>query len=414
MIKRILTIDDDPTLLEVYRDIFVPKKSQTQKGLAQLGAMFDDVEIGKEDEADFEVTSADSGEEGVKTFFEAYQAGTPFDMCVVDMRMPRGIDGLETATQIRKIDQNASILIVTAFTDKTPEEIRASLKWNVYFLRKPFDQSELYQIVFSLSQNSQNMRSLEKINDELEIRIKEEVAKNRDKDVILMRQSKLVASSELLSNIAHHWRQPLNAVAINIQNIEVSHICGDLTTEELSTMVKNSMGELKYLSSVIDKFSDLFKTKKEITRFSVGKILNDSFMIAYPSMKESHINISTSFTDDFFAMGVEEDFKQVVRDLINNAKDAIINKKIENGSIMLSLKKDGENFSFCVQDNAGGVDEGIMDKIFEPYFTTKHKAQGVGLGLFVAKTIIEQEMDGVLNVTNAGGGARFCVTIPIA
>jgi signal transduction histidine kinase len=356
MIKKILTIDDDPTLLEVYRDIFVPKQSQTQKGLAQLGAMFDEVEVGNEDEGDFEVTSADSGEEGVKTFSDAYHAGIPFDMCVVDMRMPRGIDGLETATRIREIDKNAIILIVTAFTDKTPEEIRASLKGNVYFLRKPFDQSELYQIVFSLSQNCQSMRNLEKLNSELEARVKEEIAKNRDKDLILLRKSKLASSSELLSNIAHHWRQPLNAVAIIIQNIELDYLCGELSGPQLSKMVKSSMEELKYISSVIDKFSNLFRIKKEISNFSVGNVINESFMVAYPALRDAHIDISTSFDNDMVVTGVKEDFIQVVQDLISNAKDAIVSRNIENGTIKLSLAQDGDNAKFCVQDNAGGVD----------------------------------------------------------
>ncbi|MBF0536852.1 MAG: PAS domain S-box protein [Nitrospirae bacterium] len=250
------------------------------------------------------------------------------------------------------------------------------------------------------------------INLDLERKIKEEVDKNRQKDTIMFQQSRLASMGEMVSYIAHQWRQPLNALNIMLFNIEdVCHIEeGD--PELLNNLLKDATAIILKMSTTIDDFRNFFKHSKEKVLFSVKNIIAETLAIVEPSFKFHNINVTLIDNDDIFITGFSNEYSQVILNIMNNAKDAILEKKITAGKITIAFYEDNQGSVVTITDNAGGIAPDIMDRIFEPYFTTKMEGKGTGIGLYMSKMIIEEHMNGSITATNTTDGAMFTIIVP--
>ncbi len=254
---------------------------------------------------------------------------------------------------------------------------------------------------------------LEDLNNNLDVRIKEEINNRKKQEQLLIQQSKLAEMGEMISMIAHQWRQPLSALSTIIQNIHLSHSLGKLDSQYLDKQMTLSNALTNKMSKTIDDFRNFFKPNKEKHDFSIQAAIQQTIFLIDDSFKSNSIKIKIEISNDVKIHGFESELSQVLLNIITNSKDAFLETKIKNPSINIRTKRNETNIQILISDNAGGIDDHIINKIFEPYFTTKNSYNGTGLGLYMSKMIIEQNMHGQLSVQNVPLGVEFSISIPI-
>ena len=253
----------------------------------------------------------------------------------------------------------------------------------------------------------------------LETKVSEEVAARRKQEQILIQQSKLASMGEMMQAIAHQWRQPLNAVGIMIQDLKDAHDHNELTPEYVEENIKNAMSQLHYMSKTIDDFRNFFKPSKKKIPFNVTNEVKNAMSLLSAQLAGSYIEVSlkNSITDDNAITGYPNEFIQVLVNIINNARDAILKKRSKGlyadggGRISINTSATGEYVRIDINNDGGAIPEKIMGKIFDPYFTTKFASAGTGIGLYMSKVIIENNMGGKLYAENTGDGVTFTVKL---
>ncbi len=245
---------------------------------------------------------------------------------------------------------------------------------------------------------------LNTLNKNLELEVQKKTQQNSEKDKIVQEQSKLAAMGEMVGAIAHQWRQPLNSLNINIQNLDDDYDDGLVNKEFVDNFILKQSETIKFMSKTIDDFRNFFRIDKIKSDFSVLDAINATISIQYAQLKNHNISISIT-GEDFRLYTLESELKQVILNIITNAKDAILEQRIQDGKVTIKLEKK----SIIIEDNAGGINTQILNRIFEPYFTTKEQGKGTGMGLYMSKVIIEQNIGGKLTVVNVDNGAKFTI-----
>ena len=233
----------------------------------------------------------------------------------------------------------------------------------------------------------------------------------RENEQMLIHQSRQAAMGEMINNIAHQWRQPLNTLGLEIQQLLLFYDQGEFDREFLENGVKSSMELIKHMSETIDDFRNYFKPDKEKAEFKVHEAIVNSLSLLEGSLQPSKINIEIIPKDDPVICGFQNEFAQVLINIVNNAKDALNERKISDPRVAINLFREKGSAVVTITDNAGGIPDEILEKVFDPYFTTKGQ-QGTGVGLFMSKAIIEKNMGGRLSVRNVADGAEFRVEVP--
>lgn len=256
------------------------------------------------------------------------------------------------------------------------------------------------------------VNELDEFNKTLHKKVKEEVLKQREKEKLLIQQSKLAALGEMIGNIAHQWRQPISAVSAIMMNIKWTAISLGVDRKFIDERMNEANEQLKYMSQTIDDFRNFFKPNKEKEIFILNNEVKKAYKIMKATFENYNIDLQIFSKNEIKAYGYANEFSQVVLNIISNAKDVLIQRKIQKPRVEIHLFKD-EEFVYCeIKDNGGGIKEEIIDRIFEPYFTTK-KSNGTGIGLYISKEIIEKHIEGKLVVKNIENGASFTILIPI-
>lgn len=260
----------------------------------------------------------------------------------------------------------------------------------------------------------QNWDSLNQINKTLEDKVKIEVEKNRKKEKQIFEQSKLAQMGEMIGNIAHQWRQPLSFISTIASSLSLQKELGTLNDEIFYERMQDIVNKTMYLSNTIDTFRDFIKNDKDLYTLSINKTVDETLQIIEKNLENENIEIKKNYHDELYYMGYKGEISQVLLNILNNAKDALLEKEIAYKQLSIDISKFNEN-SLCVTiiDNAGGIKEDILSKIFDPYFTTKHKSQGTGIGLYMSKDIIEKHHNGELRVENTKDGAKFTIILPL-
>jgi ABC-type amino acid transport substrate-binding protein/nitrogen-specific signal transduction histidine kinase len=255
-------------------------------------------------------------------------------------------------------------------------------------------------------------KRIQLLNDTLEKRVKQEVAKNIKHQIIMMHQSKLAQMGEMIQNIAHQWRQPLaqiNSCVLLIDGILVKNkMDSDLIEDRLLEI--ESLTE--YMSKTIEDFQNFCHPNKQKTTFTVLDAIAKSHSIVKGLIHTHHIKIDIDIEDTLSCHGYLDELQQAILALVHNAVDALVTNAIESPTISIKAYKKDSSIIIKVQDNARGIADEFLEKIFDPYFTTKNKSQGTGLGLYMAKTIIESGLEGTIRVVNKPDGACFSIEIP--
>jgi len=221
---------------------------------------------------------------------------------------------------------------------------------------------------------------------------------NIKKEQMLYQQSKLASMGEMISNIAHQWRQPLSIVSVISSSLIIQIELGIFDNKDATKDLKKIMTSVEYLSTIINKFRNFFNPNNETEIFSISEIMEDNIEIFESSYKSHNIKLILEL-DDVEIIGYKFELMQVIINIMNNSKDALL-ENIENINeklLFIKTYKVNEKILIKIYDNAGGIDISLTDKIFEPYFTTKHKSQGTGLGLYMSNEIITKHFNGVLS-----------------
>ena len=304
--------------------------------------------------------------------------------------------------------------------NKNVSYIRTNVDQNEALIKnatKVLENIESGNLGTRLTQNTNNTslnelkNMINSVIGNLEDKIQKEIRQRLQQEQILIQQSKLAAMGEMIGNIAHQWRQPLAQISAIHMNMKVTFDFEKFNKEYLNAKIKEANKLTSYMSQTIDDFQNFFKPQGEKELFSVEKACKDAYFIVESSLKYHGIELSFDVKEDSEVLGYKNEFSQVVLNLISNAKDILLERKVEEPQINIEIKG-GESYAIVkVEDNAGGVREEILDKIFDPYFTTRHKTQGTGIGLYMAKNIIERNMHGFINVRNNDHGAIFTVKV---
>src|SRR5208282_6003258 len=258
-------------------------------------------------------------------------------------------------------------------------------------------------------------RQLEELNATLEQRVREEIASRQEKEQLLFQQSRMAAMGEMIGAIAHQWRQPLNVIGLIIQNLQMAFEYGELDKERLKNAVATAMWQVNFMSKTIDDFRNFFKPSKEKELFEVKKVVDETISLMNAQLQNNYIDVEIiAAKEGLVIKGYPNEFKHVLLNLINNAKDAIlVRKEKENcqARITIKISETANRVILEIRDTGGGIRKDIMDKIFDPYFTTKDEGTGTGIGLYISKTMIERNMGGQLTARNWKEGAEFRIEV---
>jgi len=253
------------------------------------------------------------------------------------------------------------------------------------------------------------------LNSALEEKVIVETSKQKEQEQLLIQQTRLAAMGEMIGNIAHQWRQPLNALGLILQNLKFSYEIGELDEKMMNKSIEKANMLTKNMSKTIDDFRNFFRPNKAKESFKINESVTKAIELIESTFEHHNIKLEKDFTStetEFF--GFPNEFSQVVLNLLTNAKDAVLENKIENPLIIVQTKKDDEYIYISIKDNGLGIKSEIINKIFEPYFTTKDEGKGTGIGLYMSKIIIENNMNGKIEVKNEEDGANVTIKLPLS
>ena len=248
-----------------------------------------------------------------------------------------------------------------------------------------------------------------------QLSLKNKIKEQLEQQQLLLNQSKIASMGEMLANIAHQWRQPLSVISTASTGLLVEKQFHAISDEKLEKTMNTINEHAQYLSTTINTFSDYIKSNKEIQRVLLHERIQIAINIVEATFKNHYIALETNLHEE---ENIEMDLavgelSEAVINILNNAKDAIIQNKIENPLVKINLQRVVNTAIISIEDNAGGIPSDIISKIFEPYFTTKHQTQGTGLGLHMSYKIVTESLNGTIKVSNTNEGAKFIIELPL-
>ena len=243
----------------------------------------------------------------------------------------------------------------------------------------------------------------------LENRVIEMDTNQRRKDQILIQQSRLAARGDLLGNIAHHWRQPLNNIGLIVQSLGLAFKANDLSVAEMDAEIFATMEILQQISDTINDFRTFFVHEKEPVSFSVNDAVSRAVNFILPSLKNKGVKVVCHEHADICAIGFPNEYAQVILNIIINANEALLQSGETTPLITVRVSEENGRSLVTISDNGGGIAVDVLPKIFDPYFTTR--VNGNGIGLYMSKMIIEKNMHGRLTACNADGYAELRVEV---
>ncbi len=332
----------------------------------------------------------------------------------------------------RKIDKDEKISIELNNRDEFGEMAKI-INTNVEVLRKNLKKDitlieDATSIVGDLkkgdlerrlekSANSEELNRLKlvmnKMLDRLEGRIVSEIKERTRQEQLLIQQSKLASMGNMIGNIAHQWRQPLTELNAVLMNMQVKKEHDDLSNSTFEKSIEECDVILAHMSNTISDFQNFFQPSKEKTKFSLKQECQNATFIIESSLKYNNIDLQIYIEQESKVMGYPREFAQAILNILSNAKDVLIERNIEKPYIKLTLQRGSKFALIKIEDNAKGIKNDILDRVFEPYFTTKHAKQGTGIGLYMSKIIIEENMHGYINASNTQKGALFTIKLAL-
>ncbi|KAB0669104.1 hypothetical protein F6V30_14845 [Oryzomonas sagensis] len=252
---------------------------------------------------------------------------------------------------------------------------------------------------------------LERVNKNQEERIAATVAELRRKDEVLIRQNRFAAMGEMITNIAHQWRQPLNNIGLIVQNLNLGYLSGTLSPEQFREDVDNAMATIAGMSQKIDDLRNFFLKDTVPRGFQVDTVIAQTIGLLDAALRHARIRVDVRAETGVTLVGYKNEYARAVLNIVNNARDVLLEREVETPLIAIRIFRESDRSVVTVRDNGGGIDEAIIPRIFDPYFTTKEPNKGTGIGLYMSKVIIENSMGGSISARNIDGGAEFRIAV---
>ena len=267
------------------------------------------------------------------------------------------------------------------------------------------------QLEEEVSKREEAQVELEKLNHTLEEQINRAIGDLRLKDQTIIQQGRLAAMGEMVNNIAHQWRQPLNNIGLIIQNLQFSFDAGTVSHDEMKAEINTAMDVIMHMSRTIDDFRNFFREDKLKTSFIVSKTVHRALEFVSAVLSSHDIQVDFEEDESVTAIGYQNEYAQVLLNILSNAREACIERCISAPHIRIRVTVQNGRSAVFIRDNCGGISEDIMPKIFDPYFTTRPPDKGTGIGLYMSKVIIEQNMGGHLSAHNTEDGVEFRIEV---
>ncbi|MDA3947014.1 MAG: ATP-binding protein [Helicobacteraceae bacterium] len=247
--------------------------------------------------------------------------------------------------------------------------------------------------------------------DNLPVRITTviDLSELKEKESLLFQKAKMADMGEMIGNIAHQWRQPLSMITMIIAVLKEKSARRVLKDEELGAKLGEVETSIQYMSGTMDDFMSFYRPNKTKEDFCISHAVERAIEILNPGLRENCIALAFAPRCDFYVHGYMNEYTQVLVSMLTNAKDLLIHRKVKLAYIKIKISEKNGRVILEIMDNAGGMKGKNLDRVFEPYFTTKHKSSGTGLGLYISKMIIENSMNGTLRAENMDEGAKFTI-----
>ena len=353
------------------------------------------------------ITIAVDGTEGLNKF----KKDKMFDLILTDINMPK-MNGIDMIKNIRAINNDIPCIILSAHDDINYFIDTIRLCVDGYIL-KPIEMSQLTDILYKIMEKNKFRNENLKYKQNLEDQVKLQLEELRQKDKILIHQSKLAAMGEMIDAVAHQWKQPLNAMTVSTSGLKAKFDFDiNIDDNEMLQYIDNTQKQIDYLVETIDEFRGFFKEKSDIQKISIKSVIDSALLLTKEELIKYTIKTKFIGNTQVEAEIIPNEFKHIIITLINNAKDEFIRNKIKDPCIIFELSKDKnkDEITLEIKDNAGGIPDNIIKDIFNANFTTKKDNKGTGIGLYMSRNIIEK-IDGKISVKNENGGASFKINI---
>jgi signal transduction histidine kinase len=267
-------------------------------------------------------------------------------------------------------------------------------------------------VIFEIANGFRHMQ--QNIDDAIREKELEEQS-NRAKDTFLVKQSRFIEMGTMISNIAHQWKQPLTIVELCVADLTIKNMMGEVDSKYQKKLFKEINNQVAFMSKTIDLFKNFLKEdheRKDMKVFSIKKAIEESMQLLDSIFDKKDIVIKVNLDERSIVYGSIAEIQQVILIILHNAVDAIKGKG-DDGKITIECTVEKKNTTIKISDNGGGFDLDLADKMFDAYFTTKHQAQGTGLGLFIAKTIVEMKFNGTIEANNFKDGTQLVIKLPL-
>lgn len=246
----------------------------------------------------------------------------------------------------------------------------------------------------------------------IQMAMKQEAECNREKDILMIYQSKQAKIGEMVGNISHQWKQPLNTINLILMNLYDDFKLGELSEEQFKNTVDRLMNIVKTMSETIKDFTDFLKPNREMKEFDLQESLQLALDLMETSLKNNAINVQVNLEKELRMMGYPNEFSHVLFNILNNARDAIVESDLETKEIsILGFKKEKETI-LEIRNSGHPIPPEVLGNIFEPYYTTKADNGGTGIGLYISKIIVEQRMMGRIEIENTSLGVCCRIFVP--
>jgi signal transduction histidine kinase len=359
------------------------------------------------------VVCAKNGMEALELYKEQEQN---IDMILTDIKMPK-LDGLSLIKQIRKNDKFIPVVITTAHQETN--FLKSSIEFGISaYVLKPIDIYQLRDTLIKAIEPKILKDRLIGKNKKLQIEIK----KNKEKSELMISQSRFASMGEMINMIAHQWRQPLASIGTASFNLKykIQTKKYDLSTkegqEEQASFFTNKLNEIEHyvqnLTTTIDDFRNFYKTDKKLVNTNINEPINGALKIILKSLKTNNIAVNLQLKSTKKINIYENEVMHVILNILKNSQDNFLENTKELMKIDISTTDLEHQVEILVSDSGGGIGKEIIDKIFEPYFSTKKEKNGTGIGLYMSKIIVEKHHKGTIKATNIDNGVTFKITIP--
>lgn len=318
---------------------------------------------------------------------------------ILDFKLP-DISGKEIAEKIVAEEKNIPFIVMTGHGDEQTAVEMMKLGARDYLVK----ESNFVELLVPVINQTVQQIDLEK-------KLTQVVLSSREKDSLMMMQSRQASLGEMVGNVTCQWNSPLNMIKENMHEVYNDFVNGNLEKDKFEKVTNEISYEIDKLTSIITDFQAFFKPETEKNTFELDKIVRKAIKLIEPALKNHNISIEADLQEGIKMHGYQNEYIQVILILLNNSMDVLLQRKVEKPVIKIYLRFEDNSSILTVTDNAGGISENLVNKIFDPYFTTKKGGEGTGLGLYLSKSFIERDMGGKLTARNADRGMEFKIEI---